>query len=190
MKDGYLFKMKFTFNFSARSSFGTLQAGISKAICEFLAAEKDFEVSFDLIKESKTNKQLRGIHRIIRLFALRLSEKTGNIISEKTAKELFKYQFGITCLASYDEAFKEAMKIRREKELLGQKMFLKDFNFLVEQLQRTFEVPKSLALLTKEEGMELLKKVEEEFVINRGWGEMVLTSDEQRAFNDYFNVKE
>ena len=69
-------------------------------------------------------------------------------------------------------------------------MLLKDFNFLVEKLQQTFEVPKSLALLTKEEGMELLKKVEEEFVINRGWHEMVLLPDEERAFNDYFNVKE
>jgi hypothetical protein len=38
--------------------------------------------------------------------------------------------------------------------------------------------------------MELLKKVEEEFVINRGWHEMVLTSDEERAFNEYFKIKE
>jgi hypothetical protein len=91
-------------------------------------------------------------------------------------------------LANYDEAFREALKIRREKELLGQKMLLKDFNFLVEKLQQTFEVPKSFTLLTKEEGMELLKKVQEEFVINRGWHEMVLTSDEERAFNEYFKI--
>lgn len=182
--------MKFTFNFSARSSFGTLQAGISKAICDFLAAEKDFEVSFDLIKESKTNKQLRGIYRLIRLFALRLTEKTGNFISEDTAKELFKYQFGIVRYANYDEAFKEAMKMRREKELLGQKMLLKDFNLLIERLRRTFEVPESLALLTKEEGMELLNKVQEEFVTNRGWHEMVLLPEEERAFNEYFKIKE
>ena len=182
--------MKIPFLFSAKSSLGDCQATVSKAVCDFLEAKKDFEVSFDLIKESKTNKQLRGIYRLIRLFALRLIEKQGNFISDKTAKELFKYQFGITRLANYDEAFREALKMRREKELLGQKMLLKDFNFLVEQLQKTFEVPKSFALLTKEEGMELLNKVQEEFVINRGWHEMVLLPDEERAFNEYYKIKE
>ena len=182
--------MKLTFFQADKSNWTKLQVELSDAIRKYLAGGKDFEISFDLIKESKTNKQLRGIYRLIRLFALRLTERTGNPISEKTAKELFKYQFGITCLASYDEAFKEAMKMRREKELLGQKMLLKDFNFLVEKLQQTFEVPKSFALLTREEGMELLKKVEEEFVINRGWHEMVLLPDEERAFNEYFKIKE
>ena len=69
-------------------------------------------------------------------------------------------------------------------------MLLKDFNFLVEKLQQTFEVPKSFTLLTKEEGMELLKKVQEEFVINRSWHEMVLLPEEERAFNEYFKIKE
>lgn len=181
--------MKLTFLQSSKPNWTKLQVELSDAITKYLGCGKDFEISFDLIKESKTNKQLRGIHRLIRLFALRLIEKQGNFISDETAKELFKYQFGITRLANYDEAFREALKIRR-KELLGQKMLLKDFNFLVEKLQQTFEVPKSFALLTREESMEVLKKVEEEFVINRGWHEMVLTSDEERAFNEYFKIKE
>jgi len=69
-------------------------------------------------------------------------------------------------------------------------MLLKDFNFLVEKLQQTFEVPKSFTLLTKEDGVELLNKVQEEFVINRGWHEMVLLPDEERAFNEYYKIKE
>jgi hypothetical protein len=152
---------------------------------EFMQLKKDFEETFELKKEGKTNEQLRGIYRIIRLYAARLSEIQGRFISEATAKELFKYKFGITCLASYDEAFREALKIRREKELLGQKMSLKDFNFLVEQLQKTFFVPKSLALLTKDEGTELIKNIHEVFVQQNGWAEMVLLSDEVRAFNEY-----
>jgi len=182
--------MKIPFLQSNKPNWTKLQVELSDAIMKYLAGGKDFEVSFDLIKESKTNKQLRGIYRLIRLFALRLIEKQGNFISDKTAKELFKYQFGITRLANYDEAFREALKMRREKELLGQKMLLKDFNFLVEKLQQTFEVPKSFTLLTKEEGMELLKKVQEEFVINRSWHEMVLLPEEERAFNEYFKIKE
>ena len=182
--------MKIPFLQFNKQNWSKLQVELSDAIMKYLAGGMDFEVSFDLIKESKTNKQLRGIYRLIRLFALRLIEKQGNFITDKTAKELFKYQFGIIRLANYDEAFREALKIRREKELLGQKMLLKDFNFLVEQLQQTFEVPKSFTLLTKEEGVELLKKVQEEFVINRGWHEMVLLPDEERAFNEYFKIKE
>ena len=45
--------MKFTFNFSARSSFGTLQAGISKAICDYLAGGKDFFIQFGYCKPEK-----------------------------------------------------------------------------------------------------------------------------------------
>jgi hypothetical protein len=32
--------------------------------------------------------------------------------------------------------------------------------------------------------------VQEEFVINRGWHEMVLLPEEERAFNEYFKIKE
>lgn len=48
--------MKFTFNFSARSSFGTLQAGISKAICDYLADGKDFFIQFGYCKPEKDPK--------------------------------------------------------------------------------------------------------------------------------------
>ena len=83
--------MKLTFSHATKQNWSKLQVELSDAIMKYLAVGKDFEVSFDLIKESKTNKQLRGIYRLIRLFALRLIEKQGNFISEDTAKELFKY---------------------------------------------------------------------------------------------------
>ena len=35
-----------------------------------------------------------------------------------------------------------------------------------------------------------LEEVQKEFVINRGWHEMVLLPDEERAFNEYFKIKE
>jgi len=54
----------------------------------------------------------------------------------------------------------------------------------------TFRNFRNVSNLTKEEGVELLKKVQEEFVINRGWHEMVLLPDEERAFNEYYKIKE
>lgn len=175
------------FNTDEKKLWGDLQAKVSKLLCKFLDSGKSFYVEFGFIRQSKTHKQLRGIYRIVKLYAIRLSGYQNNDISEDNAKELLKYHFGITRLANHDEAFKEAMKIRRQKELLGTKMTLKDFNILIEGLKRSFEVPKSFADMSKEEATKLIKKIEDDWFIGLGWSEMQLLPEELRSMNEYFN---
>lgn len=178
---------KFNFHFSSPQSFGQLQLGVSQELIDRLASKKDFVVTFDKIKESKTYDQLKGIHRIASLYALRLSEYQGKSISEDVAKENLKYQFGITRLASYNEAFGEAMKIRRQKTALREVMTLGQFNELIDRLQETYMVPKSFADCTKEEMTKLIQDIYEEFVQKRGWREMELLPAELRAMNERFD---
>lgn len=174
------------FDIDIKKTWGNEQTRLSKTLVEYLASEKSFYVEFKYAKQSKTYDQLKGIYRIVKLYAIRLTEYQGKDISESNAKELLKYKFGITRLATYDEAFKEAIKIRREKELLGKKMTLKDFNLLVEKLQKTYEVPKSFADMTIEEATKLIKDIQDEWVIKLGWSEMELLPEELRKINEYF----
>jgi len=178
------------FDIDLKKLWGDNQTKVSKWLVKFLACGKSFYIEFGFIRRSKTYQQLKGIYRIVKLYAIRLTEFQGKEISEDNAKELIKYKFGITRLANYDEAFKEAMKIRREKELLGQKMTMVNFNFLVDKLQKNYQVPKSFADMTIEEATKLIKDIYEKFVLDLGWSEMELLPEELRKMNEYFNNKE
>ena len=90
-------------------------------------SEGSFEVEFRDIKQSKTYLQLKGIHKLCEIYAGYMSETSGLKVSFENAKEDLKYKIGYTRLANEDEAFAEAQRIRREKELTGEKMKLKDF---------------------------------------------------------------
>lgn len=174
------------FDIDIKKTWGNDQAKVSKTLVEYLESGKSFYIEFKYAKQSKTYDQLKGIYRIVKLYALRLTEYQGKEISETNAKEILKYKFGITRLANYDEAFKEAMKIKREKELLGQKMTPKNLNFLIDKLQKNYEVPKSFADMTIEEATKLIKDIHEEFVVKFGWPEMELLPEELRKINEYF----
>lgn len=174
------------FDKDMKSTWGAMQAKLSKLLIHFLELGRSFYIEIGFIRQSKTYEQLKGIYRIVKLYAIRMSDKQGSIITEATAKELLKYKFDIVRLANYDEAFREAMKIKREKELLGSKMTLKELNFLTEKLQRTYEVPKSFADMSKEEATNLIKRIEDEWVVGFGWSEMQLLPEELRKINDYF----
>jgi uncharacterized protein YfkK (UPF0435 family) len=174
------------FDTDSKSLWGDEQSKLTTWLRKFLECGRSFYIEFGFIRRSKTYQQLKGIYRIVKLYAIRLSEFQGEEISEDNAKELLKYKFGITRLANYDEAFKEAMKIRREKELLGQKMSLKDFNFLIEKLQKTFEVPKSFADMSIEEATNLIQEIQSKWFVSLGWSEMELLPEELRKINEYF----
>ncbi len=178
--------MKFTFHFSAKQAFGDLQANISKALVEYLQAGKDFSVSFEAVKEGKTWEQLKGIHKLCALYAARLSSIQGKIISQDCAKEAIKYKLNYVELADYEECFKQGLKLRREKELLGQKMSLKDFNFLVDHLQKTYLVPRSFADATKEEMPSLIQEFEE-YARDMSWHEIRLETEEMKSLLEYYN---
>ena len=167
--------------------WGDAQAKVSKLLKAFLASGKSFYIEFGFTRRSKTHKQLRGIYRIIKLYAARLSEAQGEEISDKTAKDGLKYEFNITRLANYEEAFAEALRIKREKKLAGEKMSYKDFNFLVNALQKTLEVPKSFADMSIEEATKLIKDIEQKWFVGFGWSEMQLLPEELRTLTEYFN---
>jgi len=146
-------------------------------------------ISFEDIKKAdKTALQLRGIHRICKLYAARLSELQGEVVSAQTAKDSLKYLAGYTRLANYDEALQEAIKLRRIKELeTGKSMKYKEFKRVLDELQKYYEVPKSFKDATKEEISNILKFINEEFVENRKWAEMVLLPAEHRDLMERYS---
>ena len=169
--------------------FGQYQKDLSVELCSRLASGIDFIIELKDAKNSKSYEQIKGLHRICALFALRLPENEGRRVSNDTAKEILKYRFNYVELASYDECFKEANKIKREKALLGDKMTLKEFDFLVKKLMKTFYVPKSFAEGSFEEISILIKEIHQTFVIGMNWQEIELLPEELRKINEYFNNK-
>lgn len=178
--------MKIPFFQSDKSNWGILQLQLTQTLCDFLGSKKDFEVSFESVRESKSSKQCRGIHKLCSLYAERLSQLNGKKVGLSSAKDSIKYKLGFVELANYDECFKEALKIRREKEILGEKLTLKDFNFLVDKLQKNYYVPRSFASASKEEMIDLIDRFEE-FARGMSWHEIKLESEEMKALVECFN---
>jgi hypothetical protein len=78
-------------------------------------------------------------------------------------------------LANYDEALAIAL---REKDFLNKNIFLNiDFANLDNILQKNYQVPKSFAEASLEEMMLLIEKIHE-LGRDRGWHNLVLTSEE------------
>ncbi len=178
---------KLLFYKSEQSSWGQLQANISSQLRKCLESGKEFAVTFDWISQSKTAKQCAGIHKLCALYATRLSEFRGIKISMETAKESIKYRLGYLRLATEDECFREALSIRRKKELEeGERMTIKQFDFLVEKLQKTFQVPKSFADATKEEMLNLISGFGE-FAQDNEWHEIKLNSADMNSLLESFN---
>lgn len=149
------------------------------------ASEGSFEVEFRDIKQSKTYLQLKGIHKLCEIYAGYISEALGFKVSFENAKEDLKYKIGYTRLANEDEAFAEAQRIRREKELTGEKMKLKDFQNLVLGLKAYYQVPASFADASLEDMQILIEKIHE-LGRDRGWHKLILTSqDMQSLINSY-----
>lgn len=171
--------MKITFFRSHKKDWGDKQKEISDCVNAYLAKNIDFEVEFS---ESKTLPQLRGIHRIIDLYSKRLSEIQGRKIGQDAAKVAFKYYFGLVQEASYDECFAEALHQRNIAQAQGKKISKKEFDAMVAGLQKYYKVPVSLKDITKNEAMALIKRIHEDFVLEKGWNEMILTDEETREF--------
>lgn len=148
-------------------------------------SEGSFEVEFRDIKQSKTYLQLKGIHKLCEIYAGYISEALGFKVNFENAKEDLKYKIGYTRLANEDEAFAEAQRIRREKELTGEKMKLKDFQNLVAILKAHYQVPASFADASLEDMQILIEKIHE-LGRDRGWHKLILTNqDMQSLINSY-----
>lgn len=155
-------------------------------ILELIKQNKEFQVEIKPLKNPKTYLQLKGIHKLCEIYGNYMSESEGQVFSFENAKERLKYEIGYTRLANYDEALAIAL---REKDFLNKNFFLNiDFANLVNILQKNYQVPKSFAEATLEEMMLLIEKIQE-LGRDRGWHNLVLTSEDTKAMIKYYNDK-
>jgi len=149
---------------------------------------KEFEVEFKPFVKSKSYDQLKGIHKLCEIYGNYMSESLGTKISFENAKESLKYAIDYIRLANKDESTAEALRKKREKQLLGEKMTIKEFNSLVEGLQKHFPVPASFADATLEQMQELIEKVHE-LGRERKWHNLILTNQEMQEMVNYYQQK-
>jgi hypothetical protein len=144
-----------------------------------------FEVEFRNITETKTYKQLKGIHKLCQIYSIYMSESLGYKVSLDNAKESLKYAIDYTKLANENQALAEALRLKREKELQGEKMKLSELQDLIAGLKTYLKVPASFADATLKEMQELIEKVHE-LGRDRGWHNLVLTNQEMQAMINYY----
>ena len=149
---------------------------------------KEFQVEFKPFVKSKSYDQLKGIHKLCEIYGNYMSESLGFKVSDENAKERLKYNINYTRLANADEALAEALRIRREKELEGKNMTIKEIKSLVEGLQEHFRVPASFADATLEKMQVLIEKVHE-LGRERGWRNLILTNQEMQEMVNYYEQK-
>jgi len=149
---------------------------------------KEFQVEFKPFVKSKSYDQLKGIHKLCEIYGNYMSEGLGVKISFDNAKESLKYAINYTRLANKDEAVAEALRNKREKELLRINMTITEFNSLVEGLQEHFPVPASFKDATLEQMQELIEKVHE-LGRERGWHNLILTNQEMQEMINYYEQK-
>jgi hypothetical protein len=156
---------------------------------ELMQKDKEFEVKFKPFVKSKSYDQLKGIHKLCEIYGNYMSESLGFKVSFENAKERLKYNINYTRLTNADEALAEALRFRREKELEGKNMTIKEIKSLVEGLQEHFRVPASFKDATLEEMQGLIEKVHE-LGREKGWHNLILTNQEMQEMVNYYQQKE
>lgn len=152
---------------------------------DLIAGKKDFVVKFENFKVSKSYQQLKGIHKLCEIYSEYMKEALGQTIPFESAKESLKYAIDYTRLATYEEAFAETLRLKREKEVLGIKMPITEFNNIVKALQLNLKVPRSFTEATLEEMQELIEKVHE-LGRERKWHNLQLTSNKMQEMVNYY----
>jgi len=150
---------------------------------------KEFEVEFKQFFKNKSYNQIKGIHKLCQIYGEYMQEALGEKVSFECAKESLKYTIDYTRLATYDEAISETLKLKRQKEILGIKMTIAEFNSLVKNLQLNLKVPKSFKEASLEEMRELIEKVHD-LGKERKWHNLQLTSYEMQEIINYYEQKE
>lgn len=181
--------IRITFFQADNSNWGNLQADVSKAIREYLNCGKDFEVEFSEVKASKSWLQLKAIHRLCQLLAVRLTECNGITYFMENAKDFIKWRLGFTEKVSEEQALAEAINEKNKALQSGKEMTREEFVALVNEFKETLRKPRSFATATKEEMMGLIQGIEE-LGNAMGWKELKLNSVEVQALMEYYNNKE
>lgn len=155
---------------------------------DLIANKKDFVVKFENFKVSKSYEQLKGIHKLCQIYGEYMQEALGQTVPLESAKESLKYAIDFTRLATYEEAISETLKLKRQKEILGVKMTIAEFNSIVKALQLNLKVPRSFAEATLEEMQGLIEKVHE-LGRERKWHNLQLTNYEMQEMINYYEQK-
>ena len=114
-----------------------------------------------------------------------MQEALGQVVPLESAKEGLKYAIDYTRLATYEEAFAETLRLKREKEILGIKMPIAEFNNIVKALQLNLKVPRSFGEATLEEMQGLIQKVHE-LGHEKKWHNLQLSSYEMQEMINYY----
>ena len=152
---------------------------------DLIASKKDFVVKFENFKVSKSYQQLKGIHKLCQIYGEYMQEALGQTVPLESAKESLKYAIDYSRLATYEEAFAETLRLKREKEILGIKMPIAEFNSIVKALQLNLKVPRSFGEATLEEMQGLIQKVHE-LGHEKKWHNLQLTSYEMQEMVNYY----
>lgn len=153
-----------------------------------IASKKDFIIKFENFKVTKSYQQLKGIHKLCQIYGDYLKEATGDKISFDNSKLALKYAVNYTRLANHDEAFSEVLRMKREKEILGIKLKIIEFNSLVKGLQLNWQVPKSFTEASLEEMQEVIQRVHQ-LGIDRNWHNLNLTNQDMQEMINYYQEK-
>lgn len=148
----------------------------------------DCEVSIKSLN-SKSWNQIKGVHRLCSLLAIRFAETYGNPFDLEDAKLNVKLQFGYLRPATHRECLKEALHIKAKKQALGEKVTIKQFDSLIADLLAAKTEPKSFADATKEEMVELIGKIEE-LGVRMKWDEVKLESHEKKEMLEFYQSKQ
>lgn len=164
----------------------TLFSQVDKFIRE---AKKDFTVEIKEYEKKKTYPQLKGIHKLCNLLAIRLTECNGIKYDTESAKLWVKIEFGYIRKANEVECTVEALNEKNRKLINGEKMNKKEFIDLIEHFKKDLKKPKSFKDATKDELCYLITKMEE-LGARMSWNELHLTSHEMQEFNKYWEINE
>ena len=156
---------------------------------DLIANKKNFVVKFEYFNLNKSYQQLKGIHKLCQIYCEYMQEALGEKVPFECGKESLKYAIDYTRLATYDEAVSQTLKLKREKEILGVKMTITEFNSIVKGLQINLKVPRSFAEATLEQMQELIKKVHE-LGRERKWHNLQLTNYDMQEMVNYYQERE
>lgn len=171
--------MELIFFQANKIQWGNLQIELGRQISQYLTCGKDFKIDFTEVDKTKTNRQLKGIHRLCQLLALRLSEINGIRYSLENAKDWVKWNFNFTRDSTEDEALAEAINERNKKTGSGIKLSRDEFLLMVRSFEKELKKPRSFATASKEEMIDLISKIQA-LGKKMEWPEICLLPDELR----------
>lgn len=112
-------KMKINFNYYQKYNWQALKLELIKLINKAIDYSEVNEKSFYVeIKQDKTNKQLKGFHRLLELIANHLSKETSEYWDVDKTKQLIKKQYGYISIYKNVEICKSCKKATKE-DMIG-----------------------------------------------------------------------